>query len=216
MKNKTPVIILAAVLALVLLVAALMYDRLVDRERMEQLATLPNYTPPTTAYQDPDATDTTRTDAPEFTVYDGDGQPYTLDAFLGKPVVLNFWASWCGPCTAELPMFQEVYEEYGEDVHFLMINTTDGTRETRESADAMIEAGNFTFPVYYDTDGTASVNYSVRSLPTTYFIDANGKAIAYAAGQLDRHNFERGLSMCYQNQMNATTPETTAEVAREE
>jgi thiol-disulfide isomerase/thioredoxin len=179
MRNKLPVLILSVGLALVLLAATLLYEEFVDRERLSQVATLPNYTPPTSATDDTaDATDPTQADAPDFTVYDAEGQPHTLEEYRGKPVVINFWASWCDPCTKEMPMFQSAYDAYKDDVHFLMINMTDGARETKESADKLIADNGYTFPVYYDTDSTAAINYDVMTVPTTYFVDANGKAIA--------------------------------------
>lgn len=102
-------------------------------------------------------------------------------------------------------MFQSAYDAYKDDVHFLMVNMTDGTRETKESADQLITDNGYTFPVYYDTDSTAAINYNVMTVPTTYFVDADGKAIAYASGMLDRSSFERGLSMCYQNQAQSSS-----------
>lgn len=206
MRNKLPILILSVGLALVLLAATLLYEAFVDRERLSQVATLPNYTPPTSATDDTgDATDPTRADAPDFTVYDAEGQPHTLEEYRGKPVVINFWASWCDPCTKEMPMFQAAYDAYKDDVHFLMVNMTDGTRETKKSADKLITDNGYTFPVYYDTDSTAAINYNVMTVPTTYFVDADGKAIAYASGMLDRSSFERGLSMCYQNQAQSSS-----------
>ena len=68
--------------------------------------------------------------APDFTVYDGTGTEVRLSDYVGKPIVLNFWASWCGPCQSEMPEFDAAYEELGEDIHFLMVNMTDGSRET--------------------------------------------------------------------------------------
>ena len=60
--------------------------------------------------------------APDFTVTDADGNAVKLSDFRGKGVVLNFWASWCGPCKSEMPHFQTAYEQYGDEVHFLMVN----------------------------------------------------------------------------------------------
>ena len=74
--------------------------------------------------------------APDFTVYDLDGNEVHLSDFIGKPVVLNFWASWCSPCKMEMPDFNEKYLEIGEEVQFLIINMTDGSRETVETASA--------------------------------------------------------------------------------
>lgn len=133
--------------------------------------------------------------APDFTVYDGNGNPVKLSDYLGKPVVLNFWASWCGPCKQELPDFQRVYKEIGEDVAFLMVNMTDGMQETREKADAFLEKAGYTLPVFYDTEFSAARAYGVNALPSTYFIDGQGHAITYATGAIDEDTLRRGISL---------------------
>lgn len=133
--------------------------------------------------------------APGFTVCDLDGNEVHLSDFIGKPIVLNFWASWCGPCKMEMPDFNEKYLELGEEVQFLIINMTDGSRETVETASAFVTKQGYSFPVFYDTRQDAAATYSVYSLPTTYFIDAEGKAIAQATGAIDMETLQRGISM---------------------
>ena len=133
--------------------------------------------------------------APNFTVYTEDGTAVKLSELYGKPIILNFWASWCPPCKSEMPDFESMYQKYGEDIHFVMINLTDGQRETVESGAAYVEAQGFTLPVYFDSDLDAANNYQVYSVPMTYFLDAEGYAIARASGAIDAATLERGISM---------------------
>ena len=133
--------------------------------------------------------------APNFTVYTEDGTAVKLSELHGKPIILNFWASWCPPCKSEMPDFESMYQKHGEDIHFVMINLTDGQRETVESGAAYVEAQGFTFPVYFDSDLDAANNYQVYSVPMTYFLDAEGYAIARASGAIDAATLERGISM---------------------
>lgn len=122
--------------------------------------------------------------APDFTVEDLDGNTVKLSDYRGAPVVLNFWASWCGPCKAEMPHFQKLKDEYEGQVVFLMINLTDGSRETKETALAFIEEGGYDFNVLFDTKGEAAYSYRISSIPTTYFINAEGYALSREIGSL--------------------------------
>ena len=133
--------------------------------------------------------------APDFTVYDREGNTVRLSDFLGKPVVLNFWASWCGPCKMEMPDFEEIYREYGEDIQFVMVNLTDGDRETMKTATTFLDNSGYTFPVYYDKDTDAALTYQVYGIPVTYFINAEGHLIAQGSSALDAETITRGIEM---------------------
>lgn len=189
-KNKT---LLIAVIILILILggAYFLYGKLGSQVESENLVT-----ENTTA---DDETENNKEDekvsAPDFTVTDNDGNEVKLSDFEGKPVVVNFWASWCGPCKAEMPEFEEAYKKYGENIHFLMVNSTDGSQETIETAKEFIVSEGYTFPVYYDTKSNASIVYGVTGLPTTYFIDADGNVIAKALSSLSMEVLEKGIGL---------------------
>ena len=135
---------------------------------------------------------------PDFTVLDMEGKEVKLSDFFGTPIVLNFWASWCPPCKAELPDFEAACKKYEGKVVFLMVNMTDGQRETVDVAKSFVASQGYTFPVYFDTKYEASYNYGIRSIPTTYFINAKGRAVAHATGMISAAQLEQGIGMIYE------------------
>ena len=136
--------------------------------------------------------------APDFTVYDKDGNAVKLSDLKGKPVVLNFWASWCPPCKREMPDFNEKYLELGEDVHFMMVNITDGYQETKASAEKYLATTNYSFPVYFDTDLDGAYTYGISSVPQTFFIDENGVLITMAQGAIRGNSLQKGIDLIYE------------------
>jgi thiol-disulfide isomerase/thioredoxin len=134
---------------------------------------------------------------PDFTILDMDGNEVKLSDFFGKPIVLNFWASWCPPCKAELPDFEEACKRYEGKVTFLMVNLTDGKRETVEVAKEYVASQGYTFPVYFDTKYEAAYVYGVSSIPQTYFINADGSLEARATGMISAARLEEGIGMIY-------------------
>lgn len=144
---------------------------------------------------DPDSAEEEKTEAFDFTVVDADGNEVSLSSFFGKPIVLNFWASWCSPCKDEMADFNDVYLELGEDVQFLMVNMTDGQRETLSIAQDYVVKQEFSFPVYYDITQDAAYTYEVTSLPSTIFIDKEGYLTAMARGQISKDSLMEGIGM---------------------
>lgn len=171
--NKLKYLIMLVIFATVLIFAILGYRWLSE-------SYVPDHVPPTAGNEETadnlQETEEERTGeaVQDFTVYDLSGNAVKLSDFVGKPVVLNFWASWCSPCKAEMPHFNAVAAEYGEDIHFLMINLTDGFRDTTESITAFIEDSGYTFPVYLDTTMEAALNFGITSIPHTFFLWEDG------------------------------------------
>ncbi len=126
--------------------------------------------------------DVTLEPAPDFTVVDGDGNAVSLSDMEGKPVVINFWATWCGPCQTEMPYFEDAWETYGEDVAFMMVNMTDGQRDTVDGVKAFVSEMGYDFPVYYDTEYDAAQTYGVYSIPMTVLVDAEGNLLGGQIG----------------------------------
>ena len=201
MKKKTSLVVL--ILALVVLIggAYVLYGRLSADARPDNLSAQTPQTTQTTgeteAPQDsaaPEETEPPKVEAPDFTVENADGEEVKLSDYVGKPIVLNFWASWCSPCKSEMPEFNAAWEELEGEVQFLMVNVTTG-RETLESAQEFIAGQGYTFPVFYDTEADAAMAYGAYSLPATYFIDAEGYAIAHARGAIDADTLQTGIDM---------------------
>ena len=225
MNNKKNVLFLIIVFAALIIGATFLYNNLITNYKVDSLITKKDTEEfventstenSTNTYVDQSQTDNNNentsettpsetsenetiefTKAPEFTVYNLENKSVNLSDFFGKPIIINFWASWCGPCQMEMPDFNEAYINYKDNIEFLMVNMTDGSRETMEKASSFIEEKNYSFPVYYDTEYSAAITYSVTSLPTTYFIDSDGNLIAHAKGAINSDILQKGIDMIY-------------------
>ena len=133
--------------------------------------------------------------APDFGMTDWDGNPVRLSDFTGRPVVINFWASWCPPCRVEMPDFDRVYQDIGDEVQFMMVNLVDGQQETVEIAKRYITSNNFTFPVFFDTRREGASAYGIRSIPTTLFINRDGNISAGVQGAINESTLRRGIEL---------------------
>ncbi len=188
MKKSVKWILAAAVAAAAFVGIYFLYGSLKDRYAPEQFAEV------TESTRQQEAEETEETAAPDFTVLDENGEEVRLSDYAGKPIVLNFWASWCHYCKVEMPDFDEAYRNHPE-IQFMMVNVTDGSQETMESArDFLAEAG-YEFPVFYDTELDAAMTYGATGLPMTIFIDADGNLVTYARGMLQAQQLEQGIEM---------------------
>ncbi|MFJ5565469.1 peroxiredoxin family protein [Lysinibacillus xylanilyticus] len=118
---------------------------------------------------------------PDFTLTSLDGKDVTLSELRGKKVVLNFWATWCPPCKAEMPHMQNYYEQYAkkDNVEIIAVNLTQAERDITDDAkvDSVMtfrDSFNLTFPILLDPKNSAGEDYQILTIPTTYFIDSNG------------------------------------------
>lgn len=183
MKSKKTLLALAVALVVLLGGASVLYSKLSGQLPQENMTQEAQSSAQEQEFQM----------APDFTVEDAAGNPVRLSDFQGKPAVVNFWASWCSPCKSEMPEFESAYAEYGEDIHFLMVNLTSDSKETREQADALMAETGYTFPVYYDTEGSAAAAYGIYSIPMTLFIDKDGYLVAYGSGMLTADSLQTGI-----------------------
>lgn len=111
--------------------------------------------------------------APAFTLNTLEGNKVNLEDFRGKVVLLNFWASWCPPCKAEMPAFEALHQAYlGQDFVILAVNTT--FQDDLAAAQQFVDDNHLTFPILLDQDGKTSNSYQVLAMPSSYFIDREG------------------------------------------
>lgn len=133
--------------------------------------------------------------APDFTVTDIQGNEVRLSDFKGKPIVINFWTSWCSYCKIEMPYFDTAYNNNQNEVVFLMVDVVDGQRETIEKGQKFISDQGYTFPIYFDTTFDASSKYGINSFPTTLFIDKEGNISHGYRGAIDEQKLLDGIKL---------------------
>lgn len=120
--------------------------------------------------------------APDFELNTLSGERVRLYENNGKPTLVNFWASWCPPCKVEMPHLQAAYEEYGDEINFLMVDLA-----FNDDLDAMtkyIEENGYTFPIPLDETGDVATEYQAIAIPTTFIVDEEGIIVHHVQGAM--------------------------------
>lgn len=126
----------------------------------------------------------------EFSLPGLDGEQVRLSEFIGRPVVLNFWATWCSPCLTEMPEFERIYRAQQPDLVVLGVNLQESPEAIQEFTTSM----GITYPILLDQDGDVSRLYKVIQLPNTYFIDRQGTIQARHIGLLSLSQIKEYLA----------------------
>lgn len=191
--------------ALLVVIGLLMVTGWMDTLSGSLAGSDPQATPTVQVTQHPEATDTPEaTDAPEesqapipaldFTLTDQFGNTHTLDQYKGKTILLNFWATWCGPCRSEMPDLQAVYEDYGKNEKDLVVLGVAapnlGQEGSAEDITAFLEENGYTYPTLMNEDASLFYSYGISSFPTTFMIDKNGNVYGYIMGAQSREVFD--------------------------
>ena len=179
------------VFAVLIIAALLIYHALHEDHAPDNLVVLDET--PTDIVPDAQADEPTevREPIPDFVLLDEMGNERQISEFFDKPIVLNFWATWCPSCVRETPYFEMLYREHGENIHVIKVNLLDGQRETRDVVDRFMYENEYTFPLYFDVNGAAA--FGVRGIPVTYFIEVGGYPVAMAQGALNERTLQQGL-----------------------
>lgn len=131
--------------------------------------------------------------APDFKLMDTGGETVQLSDYRGKRIVLNFWATWCPPCRAEMPHMEKVYEQHEEDTVVLGVNLTHTEKNTSD-IEAFEQDFELSFPILLDAEGSVSDNYRIVAYPTTYMIDRNGVIHEIYMGAINDEVMNRSLA----------------------
>ena len=191
--------------ALLVVIGLLMVTGWMDTLSGSLAGSDPQPTPTVQATQQPEATNTPEaTDTPEesqapipaldFALTDQFGNTHTLDQYKGKTILLNFWATWCGPCRSEMPDLQAVYEDYGKNEKDLVVLGVAapnlGQEGSAEDITAFLEENGYTYPTLMNEDASLFYSYGISSFPTTFMIDKNGNVYGYIMGAQSREVFD--------------------------
>jgi thiol-disulfide isomerase/thioredoxin len=133
--------------------------------------------------------------APDFTLVDLEGNQISLSDFRGKTVFINFWATWCPPCRAEMPEIEAIYQEYTDkDVVVIGVDLWESDDVVRQ----YIQEGGYSWTFVTDTTGVVTASYKVIGIPASFFIDREGIIRAVSLGAMTKRAMETNLAKAMQ------------------
>lgn len=129
----------------------------------------------------------------DATLKKSDGTEVHLQELNDKPIFIVEWASWCPHCQKELPVIENLYQKYKDKIHFVMVNATDGQKETSESAKLYIETKKFTFPYYLDEKLSFAKQMNITEVPTMLFSTKSGQVLKTVKEEISQTDLEKEL-----------------------
>lgn len=134
-------------------------------------------------------------DMPNIVVDTNKGVKFDLEK-TSKPALINFWATWCPPCRTEMPGLQSLYEEFSNEIDFIMVNVGE-TKETVQ--DFLVENETYTFPIGYDLDGSYATRFGIVGIPTTFIVGKDKVIKNYVIGAREESQFREYLENIVKN-----------------
>jgi thiol-disulfide isomerase/thioredoxin len=175
------VIIIILIVMIALALRAPAEDRTSNQQAGDTLRGYSDSTPQTLVMEETEEAEAEP--APDFELQALTGEMVSLSDFNGKPVLINFWATWCPPCVQEMPLLQEISDDYAGELVVLPVNGGDSMEQIR----AFAEAYEYNLRFLADPENALSLEYSVRGFPTSFFIDVDGLVQGTYVGMMDEN-----------------------------
>ena len=192
--NKKAIFVILCIVLIVLLTGAVfiyneMYEDYTDNNSEMQTVEKDNSVDENNNEDTQQPSQKNENTVPDVEFYDADGNAVKLSDFFDKPLVLNFWATWCGPCKSEMPGFDRLYDKYKDRVNFVMLNVSDSEEDVAD----FLEENGYGFPVYFDKTQIASYTYGASSIPLTFVMYKGGEIYGYQMGVIPEDALEEAL-----------------------
>jgi peroxiredoxin len=160
-----------------------------DLDQDEQLAEIPANATPTVGVKLGQI-------APDFALRDSSGRTTSLAGLRGKPILLNFWASWCGPCRSEMSDLNALYTDASARQGLIVLAVNTGDKD-RAGAESFIRKQGLRFPILWDESNQVNKQYNIRAIPTSFFIDRTGLIHAIRVGSMSRKDMDARAQLIY-------------------